>query len=71
MKEKKLQTVSEVARRAGVHPDTLRRWIRDGKIPEPRRDRNDWRVFTESEVQVILAFALALHPGREPRGSKL
>jgi site-specific DNA-methyltransferase (cytosine-N4-specific) len=70
MVEARLQTISEAACRAGVHADTLRRWVRDGKIPEPQRNRNDWRVFTEREVQAIVAFAQKLRPGKRSRGKK-
>jgi len=62
MEEKKFYTITEVARRVGVHADTLRRWVRTGRIPEPRRDRNDWRVFSESEIQQIISFATFTKP---------
>ena len=53
MNQDKFYTIAEVAKRVGVHADTLRRWVKTGKIPEPSRDRNDWRVFTEAEVQHV------------------
>ena len=28
-----MMTVPEVAKRIGKHPETIRRWIRDGKLP--------------------------------------
>lgn len=51
-----LSTV-EVAQLAGVHKDTLLRWLRIGLIPEPYRDRRGWRVFTEAEADAIVRFA--------------
>lgn len=42
---------------AGVHRDTLLRWLRDGLVPEPRRDRRGWRVFTGGEAANVAAFA--------------
>lgn len=51
--EGRLYTTAEVAGRAGVHRDTLLRWLRDGKVPEPRRDARGWRVFTEVEATAI------------------
>ena len=48
MNQDRFFTIAEVAKRVGVHADTLRRWVKTGKIPEPSRDRNDWRVFTMS-----------------------
>ena len=47
----------EVAQRAGVHKDTLLRWLRDGKIPEPGRDRNNWRIFTENQLLHVVDYA--------------
>lgn len=50
---------ADVARIAGVHRDTLLRWLREGRLPEPERNRNGWRVFTEQEKDRVMAFALA------------
>lgn len=50
-------STTEVARRAGVHRDTLLRWLRRGLVAEPRRDRNGWRLFSEAETDAVVAFA--------------
>jgi site-specific DNA-methyltransferase (cytosine-N4-specific) len=50
-------TTGQVADIAGVHKDTLLRWLRDGLVPEPRRDRNGWRVFTVDEVERVVQYA--------------
>jgi len=50
-------STAAVAARIGVHRDTLLRWLRDGKIPEPARDRHGWRVFSENEVRTLERFA--------------
>ena len=50
-------TTRKVAELAGVHRDTLLRWLREGKVPEPDRDRNNYRVFTAAEAQAITAYA--------------
>ena len=57
-------TTAQVASMAGVHRDTLLRWLRERSIPEPRRDRHGWRVFTEREAAAIVAFA----KGGQPSG---
>jgi hypothetical protein len=44
---------AEVARRAGVHKDTLLRWLRSGSVPEPRRDRRGWRIFSSAEASAV------------------
>ena len=50
-------TTHEVAQMAQVHRDTLLRWLREGRIPEPGRDRNGWRVFTPEEAQAVVRYA--------------
>ena len=53
----KYLTTSIVAKRAGVHRDTLLRWLRLQLIPEPKRDRRGWRKFTLEEANSIILFA--------------
>lgn len=50
-------TTAEVAAMAGVHRDTLLRWLRKREIPEPGRDRRGWRVFSAREAAAIATFA--------------
>ena len=50
-------STAEVAAMASVHRDTLLRWLRKRTMPEPRRDRRGWRVFTAGEAAAIVAFA--------------
>ena len=50
-------TTAEVAAMAGVHRDTLLRWLRNHEIPEPSRDRRGWRVFSAREATAIATFA--------------
>jgi len=50
-------TTHEVAKMAQVHRDTLLRWLREGRIPEPSRDRNGWRVFTPEEAEGVVNYA--------------
>lgn len=50
-------STAEVAHRAGVHKDTLLRWLRRGLVKEPSRDRNGWRCFSEQESATIISFA--------------
>ncbi|MBI4490126.1 MAG: MerR family DNA-binding transcriptional regulator [Deltaproteobacteria bacterium] len=54
---KKAYSTVEVAEMAGVHRDTLLRWLRQGLIQEPTRDRHGWRVFRETEARSIAQFA--------------
>lgn len=51
-------TLAEVSQMAGVHRTTLLRWIAAGKVPDAKRDRHGWRVFTQDQVETIKDFAL-------------
>lgn len=58
------KTVKQVADIAGVSPDTIRRWVRSGKL-HPRRERHGKllvKVFTPK--QVTKARLLARQTGR-------
>jgi excisionase family DNA binding protein len=49
-------TSSEVAEVLGVSKDTIYRWLRQGKIPEPMRNPiNTYRVFTQRDVDRMSA----------------
>lgn len=50
-------TTRQVANMAGIHKDTLLRWLREGRLPEPSRDRNGWRVFTPEEAKTVVEYA--------------
>lgn len=65
-----IYSTAEVAAMAGVHRDTLLRWLRDRAVTEPRRDRHGWRAFSEEEAAAIVAFArgTSSHVGTGPNG---
>lgn len=50
-------TIQQVAEMAGVHRDTILRWLREKRIAEPARDRNGWRVFLREEALAVADFA--------------
>ena len=50
-------STAQVAAKAGVHRDTLLRWLREGRVPEPARDGRGWRAFTQAEADAITAHA--------------
>jgi hypothetical protein len=60
--------LKEAAEHIGVAPITLKRWLLEGLVPEVRRDRNGWRVFSPEDVQRIADFAAK---GQEPNTSHL
>jgi excisionase family DNA binding protein len=55
MAEDELLTVAEVAARVKSHPETVRRWLKDGKIQGvmPGGKRLGWRI-RESELDRFL-----------------
>lgn len=55
--ENSYYTTRQVADMAGIHKDTLLRWLREGRLPEPGRDRNDWRIFTPEEAERVVQYA--------------
>lgn len=51
--------IGEAAKMVGVHPSTLRRWIRWGKMHPVPRNRNGWRVFRDEDIEILRSLA---HP---------
>lgn len=44
---------AEAAKRLGVSRQTLLRWFAERRITEVRRDHNNWRVFTDQDLDRI------------------
>lgn len=44
---------AEAAKKLGVSKPTLLRWFAQKRIAEVRRDRNNWRVFTDQDLERI------------------
>ena len=53
---------------AGVHRDTLLRWLRERRVPEPSRDRRGWRTFSAREAAAVTDFAKGDAPYAAPGG---
>ena len=45
MQSEVLLTIGEMARKLGIHPQTLRRWERTGKLPPPERTLGNHRRY--------------------------
>lgn len=43
------------ASRLGISKSTLLRWIRAKRVTDVRRDRNNWRVFSDEDIRRIKA----------------
>ena len=47
---------AEVCAAAGIGKSTLFRWMREGIIKEAKyRDRKGWKLFTEAEINKLMA----------------
>jgi excisionase family DNA binding protein len=44
---------AEAAKKLGVSRQTLLRWFAERRITEVRRDHNNWRVFTDQDLDRI------------------
>ncbi|HEV2107657.1 MAG TPA: helix-turn-helix domain-containing protein [Thermomicrobiales bacterium] len=59
MSSEQLWTVEEASARLRIHPESLRRWLREGKVAGYRLSRRaGWRV-PEEEIQRLLQEGLA------------
>jgi excisionase family DNA binding protein len=70
MSEERLLTVREVAQRIRSSPETVRRWLRQGKLRgfRPGGTKLGYRV-PESELQRFLGqLSQARSPARDPNG---
>jgi len=59
----KIYRTKDVLKIIGISRATLYNWLRDQKIKEVARDRNSFRIFTEEDIQRILAYKnMVKHP---------
>ena len=55
--EQVFYSTQEAATAAGISKATLLRWLKNGDVREPKRDRRGWRIFSENDVGEIKAWA--------------
>ena len=48
-----MYSTCEVAEMVGVSKDTLLRWLRQKKVPEPTRDEHGFRVFRRADLESV------------------
>ncbi len=73
-RKQRYYTTSEIARAAGVHPNTVRKYEEWGFLPPIPRTTSNYRVFTENHLDQMKLARLAMldgWPGRELRGISL
>ena len=49
-------STKDVLRIVGISRATLYKWFRDGKLSDVHRDRNDFRIFTDTDIEHILRY---------------
>ncbi len=57
-------TVPETARRVGKHPETIRRWIREGKLPATKIGTQ--HVIDEGDLALVVGVAPGPRPAQGP-----
>jgi DNA-binding transcriptional MerR regulator len=62
-KKRKIYRTGEVARAAGVHPNTVRIYEQWGFLPPVRRDPNGYRAYSPFHLEQMRLARLALHGG--------
>ncbi len=45
---------AEAAKKLGVSRQTLLRWFAERRITEVRRDHNNWRIFSDHDIERIM-----------------
>ena len=59
----------EVARKIGVHKSTLKRWLREGVLSEPKHNRIagvGYRIWSDRDVERVRRYKAA-HYMKKPR----
>ncbi|MDP2924564.1 MAG: MerR family transcriptional regulator [Candidatus Omnitrophota bacterium] len=52
----KIYRTKDALKIVGISRATLYNWFRDHKVRDVVRDRNDFRIFTEEDIQRILDY---------------
>lgn len=71
MEHNRRYSTREVAEKVGVSKETILRWLRTGKVPEPDRDRNGWRIFSDEDVKEALRYKNRVVPSPKKSQGKL
>lgn len=58
----------DVAEALMISTCTVRRWLREKRLPHPKRDHRGWRAWTERDLNACRKLLMRLHgnSGRTP-----
>ncbi len=56
-------TRSEVCKLLGISEKSLYLWEKDGRVPQPKRDRRNWRVYRPADIAAIRRVLGPSHAG--------
>ncbi|MDP8263177.1 MAG: MerR family transcriptional regulator [Candidatus Ancaeobacter aquaticus] len=57
--------VSDVLKQIGIARSTLYNWEKAGLIPQPKRNRAGYRVYTEGDIKKIAKYAFKIEYPQE------
>ncbi|MDR4503229.1 MAG: helix-turn-helix domain-containing protein [Candidatus Scalindua sp.] len=49
----KMKTITEVAKKLGITPRTIKRWEKTGKVKKAKRNYRGWRVYDKFDVEEL------------------
>lgn len=55
-------TVTELAREVGLSPSTVRKMLREKRIPEPERDWRNYRIFNDRDLEQLRRIVSTTRP---------
>ncbi len=60
--ENKFLTTKDVLEKTQISRSTLFLWFKHGKIPDVKRDRNGFRIFTKEDLTRIIRYKNQFQP---------
>ena len=69
MKNNGFYTTQDVLNKVGITRPTLYKWLKEGKIPEVMRDRNNFRLFTKESIEKIMIYKNMVKPPSKGGGN--
>jgi len=49
-------STKQILERVQISRATLYKWLNEGKVPDVKRDRNNFRIFSDKDIKNILSY---------------